>query len=51
MKSTLQAFPSAVPESMAKILYLSEICGSGDALERGGYFKVDHDILSMCLIR
>ncbi|KAG0555451.1 hypothetical protein KC19_12G170000 [Ceratodon purpureus] len=32
--------PSAVPESMAKVLYRSEISGSGEALERGGYFKL-----------
>lgn len=33
-------FPSAMPESMEKALSLSEISGSGDALERGGYFKL-----------
>jgi hypothetical protein len=49
MTSTLQIFPSAVPESMAKVLSLSEISGSGEALERGGYFKVDQDILSLFL--
>lgn len=52
VKSTLQVFPSAVPESMAKVLSLSEISGSGEALERGGYFKVHEDTLSiMCLMR